>query len=107
MLPLTGDEKTSIVDLPFEFPYYGSTYDEVQVSTNGHVRFVKSTDAGSVNTELPDPDNPNGVVAAFWDDLRDQAGDVGDPDERRQRRVHDRVRRREVLRRSPDRSTSR
>jgi len=68
-LALTGDDAVTTVALPFDFPFYGAAYDSVEVSTNGHLRFLPTFDAAYANQLLPDPTPPNAVVAALWDDL--------------------------------------
>lgn len=62
------DDGEAIVSLPFAFKFYGSTYNEVHVGTNGYLAF--NNDAYSLdNRTFPDSNLPNGVIAAFWDDL--------------------------------------
>ncbi len=51
----------------FSFPYYGSTYTDAFLSSNGHVVFtITST---FVNIPIPNPFAPNNIIAPFWDDL--------------------------------------
>ncbi|MFC7616883.1 carboxypeptidase regulatory-like domain-containing protein [Actinokineospora soli] len=67
-LALTGDDAATTVDLPFPFFYYGSTYRQAHVSTNGHVNFLaRSTAFGNVG--IPATGAPNAAVYPFWDDL--------------------------------------
>jgi hypothetical protein len=60
----------------FSFPYYGSTYAAVHVSSNGYLTLgAPSTAYG--NTKLPMPSSPSLLIAPFWDDLNPgAAGDV-------------------------------
>ncbi len=67
-----GDDETALVPLPFEFKYYGVTYDTIAICSNGWVAF------GSVPTEtywnfynrpIPDPSGPPAMVCPFWDDI--------------------------------------
>ena len=67
-LGLMGDDAAVAVTLPFEFPWYGNFYTNAWVSTNGYVTF-QSTATPYWNGPLPDPNLPNDVVYAMWDDL--------------------------------------
>jgi hypothetical protein len=68
VLPLTGDDASHSVPLPFAFPFYGAEYRTVTVSTNGSVN-VTGEDTPPVNAGIPDEAPPDGAVHAFWDDL--------------------------------------
>lgn len=67
-LPLSGDDAMVTVPLPFTFNYYGSSFQEVSIATNGFLSFLQTFPSFG-NTPLPDPFEPNGAVYAFWDDL--------------------------------------
>ncbi|GIJ62978.1 LamG-like jellyroll fold domain-containing protein [Virgisporangium aurantiacum] len=70
VLPLTGDDKTIQVTLPFTVPFYGESATTAWVSTNGTLSIGDGTDADEYRgTSLPDRSTPNGVIAPFWDDL--------------------------------------
>ncbi|WP_412061977.1 M36 family metallopeptidase [Rubrivirga sp. IMCC45206] len=69
------DEGVADVALPFPFDFYGAPQPSVQVSTNGFVAFKPHVLDTFVNSGLPSAALPNGIVAAFWDDLL--AGDAG------------------------------
>lgn len=64
----TFDEDLVSVPLPFSFTFYGATYDEVRVDSNGLVSFT-STFSNSFNTAIPNPNIPNAAIYALWDDL--------------------------------------
>jgi subtilisin family serine protease len=70
---LSGDESTATVELPFDFPFYGESYDTAYLSSNGHVNFLAPATIFT-NTALPSPALPNATIAPFWDDLNIQAG---------------------------------
>jgi hypothetical protein len=61
------------VDLPggFGFDFYGQPATWVDVSANGYLGIGAEASAASPwsNTSLPWPDQPNGIAAAWWDDL--------------------------------------
>ncbi|MFB4423049.1 S8 family serine peptidase [Streptomyces sp. QL37] len=68
-IALTGDEDATKISLPFPVRHYGVTYTDASVTTNGLVNFLQPRLGDYGNTALPAPAQPNGVVAAFWDDL--------------------------------------
>ncbi|MEV0268065.1 S8 family serine peptidase [Hamadaea sp. NPDC050747] len=68
-LPLKGDEDVATVALPFPVTFYGVERKTAYVTTNGLVNFAEPRLGDYANTILPGLGNPNGVVAAFWDDL--------------------------------------
>ena len=78
-----SDDGQQSVDLPFAFPFYGETYDEVAIISNGFLDFGPTSTAYS-NSAIPGTADPNGFLAAFWDDLNPTAGgsvyyeDMGD-----------------------------
>ncbi|MGW5271704.1 S8 family serine peptidase [Streptomyces sp. NPDC004044] len=66
---LSGDEDAKTVALPFPVKLYGVSYSSASVTTNGLVNFLQPRLGDYVNTALPAAAQPNGAVAAFWDDL--------------------------------------
>jgi subtilisin family serine protease len=67
-LALTGDDVATSVPLPFDFFYYGRTYQTAHVSTNGHINFLGRNTSLS-NVALPRTSLPNAAIYPFWDDL--------------------------------------
>lgn len=67
-LPLTGDDAYLQVTLPFPFIFYGETYNQAYVTTNGYISFL-SPYSYSYNYPIPLSTPPNGAIYAFWDDL--------------------------------------
>ncbi|MBK8382030.1 MAG: hypothetical protein IPL16_09090 [Ignavibacteria bacterium] len=66
----TGDDGSVVVALPSPFSYYGNSYSQLKICTNGWVSFdVASTNAAYSNTALPDAVEPNNAIYGFWDDL--------------------------------------
>ncbi|WP_199521344.1 S8 family serine peptidase [Jiangella anatolica] len=65
---LTGDESTASVALPFDFPFYGESYDTAHLSSNGHVNLLAPV-TNYTNAALPNAAAPNATLAPFWDDL--------------------------------------
>jgi hypothetical protein len=67
-LALTGDDETQSVSLPFPVRYYGQTYGNLHISTNGHANFAAPS-TSLANTPLPDSEQPNAALYPLWDDL--------------------------------------
>ena len=63
------------IGFPFEF--YGNTFTEFRVSTNGFISFTSSATAFS-NATLPSTSAPENMIAPFWDDLNLNAAGSGD-----------------------------
>ena len=69
-----ADDAQAAVALPFSFRYFGQPFTSVSVSSNGFLVFGSSSATAWVNTPLPNTGLPNGVVAAYWDDLNPALG---------------------------------
>ena len=52
----------------FTFPFFGTAYSQVYVSSNGLLSFSNGNSSPS-NTQIPGPNAPENTIAAFWDDL--------------------------------------
>jgi hypothetical protein len=70
---LTGDDQVLSFRLPWSFPFYGSSFDTVRISSNGNLHFGAPSTAYS-NTALPGTSAPFYMIAPFWDDLDISAG---------------------------------
>lgn len=75
VMGLGGDDTVSAaVDLPFPMTFFGQRMLEYSVSSNGLMQLFP-TIAGAMpsnsygNAAIPERGAPNGLVAAFWDDL--------------------------------------
>ncbi len=76
----TGTEVDSLTDvnavgpfaLPFSFPFYGSSYTQIYIGSNGLIGF-NSAITSDTNQLLPSTTSPSNLIAGFWDDL-----DLGD-----------------------------
>ena len=60
----------AIIDLPFEFTFYGVTYDKITVNTNGWIAFGESNLESFKNYPIPGAGGPSPMLAVFWDDLK-------------------------------------
>ena len=64
------DDDYQTIQLPFNFSYYGHTYQNVTVSANGFITFTGEVGSTSFNNEqIPSVNLPNALIAAFWCDL--------------------------------------
>ncbi|MFR9777999.1 S8 family serine peptidase [Micromonospora sp. MS34] len=68
LVPLTGDDKSLSISLPFRVPLYGKSYRQAWVSTNGAFGFGTESSARA-NTALPNSAEPNLALFPLWDDL--------------------------------------
>ena len=74
-LDLDDDDITTI-SLPFPFKYYGTTYNQVSVCSNGFLVMGQSTNTTYANEQLPSP-NAYRMIAGIWDDLQPYGGGGG------------------------------
>jgi hypothetical protein len=74
--PLIGaDDAVYPVPVGFDFQFYGTSYSNAYVSTNGFLSFMSGQGSGCCSGQnLPTSTTPNGVVAAWWEDLNSAAG---------------------------------
>jgi uncharacterized repeat protein (TIGR01451 family) len=67
-LDLGDDECSPVLDVGFDLTYYGRTYSQMRVSSNGLIQFEGCT-TQYANVSIPNPSAPNSFLAPFWDDL--------------------------------------
>ena len=67
------DSNEGPFELGFPFYFYGNEYSSVRVSTNGFISFTSSATSYN-NQPIPANDDPNAVLAPFWDDLNPANG---------------------------------
>ncbi|MFC2150154.1 C25 family cysteine peptidase [Calditrichota bacterium] len=70
--PASTSFQGSVVDnisLPFDFTYYGETYSEISIGSNGWFCFGKTDIIAWHNQEIGSALGPPAMVAPFWDDL--------------------------------------
>jgi len=72
----SGNGPLAHIDLPFDFQFYGETYDEITVCTNGWLVLGYSSAEAFRNYPIPGAGGPPAMIAAFWDDL--ETGNAGD-----------------------------
>jgi serine protease len=73
-----SDDGFSTLSIGFPFTFYGQTYTQTYVSSNGYITLGSSAGASEfANAAIPDGAVPNGLVAPYWDDLNPaSSGDV-------------------------------
>ena len=66
-----NEDSTAVksVALPFSFSFYGKTYNEISVCSNGFIGVGHSRVNDFRNWYIPGPGGPSPMIAPFWDDL--------------------------------------
>ena len=68
-----GDDDGAIVPIGFTFHHHGADFTDIGVSSNGYLTFGPEL-ADFSNEPIPDPREPNDLIAALWDDFAPNAG---------------------------------
>lgn len=68
-LALGDDAGSGPIPLGFSFEFFGVTYTDVCVGSNGYVTFACIDETDLSEDAIPSPTDPNAIVALFWDDL--------------------------------------
>jgi PKD repeat protein len=66
-----GDDAVSgAITLPFSFPFYGTNYSSLYISSNGFVTLGSNAGGTALsNGAIPSTGTPNAAIYAYWDDL--------------------------------------
>ena len=64
----TNDSDTDVIDIGFEFPFYGDSYSAFIINANGWIGFGEGNDEW-YNGDIPSVDAPKPAIFGFWDDL--------------------------------------
>ncbi len=67
-LQFGDDQNQGPFDLGFEIPYYGNYFGSIRICSNGWISFT-STATDYFNQAIPNANDPNDLVAPFWDDF--------------------------------------
>jgi hypothetical protein len=62
---MSGSKTAVNVLLPFTFPYYENTYDEVWIASSGYLSFAEASFWASFS-DIPSLPPPNDVIAPYW-----------------------------------------
>ncbi len=65
-----GDDKSTVVELPFTFSYYGGEYDTITICSNGWISMGSTWMANFRNWNMPSALGPPSLISPFWDDLK-------------------------------------
>ena len=61
------------VSIGFPFSYYNEKYSSLYVCDDGYISFSPATVSSTVNLCMPTRNQPNNIIAAFWDNLNPSA----------------------------------
>ena len=64
------------IKLPFSFPFYGDTYNEIWVSKNGYISVIEPT-TDFADVEFMKDDGISGMIAPFWTQIVPPSDDKG------------------------------
>lgn len=74
---LGDDNGTAALNIGFDFNFYGNTYSQFYIASNGFLSFSGTGMTGAVSrtpTVLPTAGIPNNIIAVVWGDLDPSAG---------------------------------
>lgn len=61
--------------MPFNFTFFGTSYNQLWISSNGFVTFNNNPNSGCCSGQLlPDAFDPNNLIAATWEDIYPPGG---------------------------------
>jgi hypothetical protein len=72
-LNFSDDQNRGPYDLGFSMPFYDEYFNSIRVCSNGWLSFT-STETEYSNEPIPTGDEPNNLLAPFWDDLNPSDG---------------------------------
>lgn len=72
----TYQDDSQVVDLPFPFVYYGTSYAKATICSNGWIAMGSTYTTEYRNWTIPGAGGPQAMIAGFWDDLRLNPGKV-------------------------------
>lgn len=75
---LSDDNFSGPYNLGFDFPYYGGTYDQIYISSNGIIGFAEAGMDARISRPIPTGTSPNAIIALLWDDLNPDDADNSD-----------------------------
>ena len=67
---LSDDSVSGAIPIGFDFEFFGTTYSQVWISSNGYIMFDGGTANGCCTGQpIPSSGSPNALVAIWWEDL--------------------------------------
>ena len=70
------DDATTRIILPFPLTFYGETYTQATVCSNGWIAPGNSPEVSFHNRRIPSPMGPSPMIAPYWDDLVTGSGRI-------------------------------
>lgn len=64
-----GDDRSVVIPMPFDFPFYGEVGDSLTICTNGWISLHPTWETYFRNWNIPSALGPYGMIAPYWDDL--------------------------------------
>lgn len=61
---------SGLINIGFNFSYYGTSYSQVYISTNGFISFTDPGSSVPTNDTIPSASTPDDMIAVFWDNLQ-------------------------------------
>ena len=76
-ITLSDDQLSAKLSIGFPFLFYGNSYTDFYISSNGYVTFDGTGGSGCCSGQfLPDPFPPNNLIAFAWEDLNPSTGGI-------------------------------
>ena len=72
-LTFNDDQNQGPFPFGFDMPFYDGYFNSLRICSNGWLSFTASSTTYS-NVSIPDSDDPNNLIAPFWDDLNPSDG---------------------------------
>ncbi len=69
-------DASTLRQLPFDFTYYGETYNQVTICSNGWLVMGETDQVYYLNWPLDEGMTPPNMIAPLWDDLNRTSGDI-------------------------------
>ena len=70
----SNDASPGYFDIGFDFPFYGSDYNQLLINPNGWIGFGDDNNEWD-NESIFDDDSPKNAILAYWDDFNPVSGD--------------------------------
>ncbi len=64
------DDGSHTVDLPFNFQFYGTQYNQLTMCSNGWISLIPTDMVDFYNCYIPAALGPYAMIAGYWDDLK-------------------------------------
>ena len=72
---LGDDQVSGAINIGFDFCFYGTTYNQVYISSNGFITFTSGQGSGCCSgVATPNSNSPNNFIALNWTDLNPNYG---------------------------------